>query len=329
MKEREKLIHDWLAGSLGYSGYLLQPASEDASFRRYYRVTRDADTVIVMDAPPDKEDSRTFVDITGRLRECDVNAPAVHAVDFERGLLLLDDLGHELYLDVLQADNVDRLYGDAMTALHRIQAQARVDGLPHYDAALLQREMNLFGDWLLDRHLGLSLSRAEQDALERAFRQLIDSARQQPAVFVHRDYHSRNLMYCAGQNPGIIDYQDAVLGPVTYDLVSLLKDCYIKWPLARVRAWAREFLQSTNHPRLQGTSEEQWQRWLDLMGVQRHLKASGIFARLCYRDGKPGFLKDVPRTLSHIVDLAGTWPELTVLCDIINDRILPALEDGR
>ena len=324
MTDRIQKLRTWLDNELALVSYELTPASEDASFRRYFRVHHQDRTFIVMDAPPDKEDCSAFLDVTERLRNSGLHAPEVYARDLQQGFLLLEDLGSVSYLQQLNADNVDELYGDAMAALLQLQGQVKVQGLPLYDEALLMQEMQLFPDWLLGEHLGVSIGRALESRLQSLFSVLAENALAQPAVFVHRDYHSRNLMV-HDPNPGIIDYQDAVLGPVTYDLVSLLKDCYVKWPADQVQGWLAgyhsRFCEST--PSSPGI--DQFTRWFDLMGVQRHLKASGIFARLCHRDGKPGYLADIPRTLSYIVDLEEHYDELDWLVELIKADVLPGL----
>lgn len=324
--ERLKLIRQWLREELGQADFTVAPASADASFRRYFRVSWDGRTAIVMDAPPDKEDCAPFIDITRRLLQCRVNVPAIRARDLERGFLLIDDLGKDLYLDVLTAANAEQLYSDALGALSRFQELAETAGLPPYDEGLLRREMALFSDWLLERHLCMERTAAIDEMLQDVFRLLVESALAQPRVFVHRDYHSRNLLLNARANPGIVDYQDAVYGPVTYDLVSLLKDCYISWPRARVLAWVEQYRHGSRLPALAQVADEQFLRWLDLMGVQRHLKASGIFARLCHRDNKTGFIKDIPRTLSYILELGPVYPELQPLAGFIRERVMPVLQ---
>jgi len=321
MPDRMELLHAWLSGRLGLKNYVLAPASEDASFRRYFRLQYDGLTRIVMDAPPAQEDIRPFIDITGRLKACRVHVPDILERDMDQGFLLLTDLGSTLYLHVLTDGNAGQLYADALAALAAIQWHGETRGLPPYDEALLMQEMHLFRDWLVGKHLGLRLDRRQQAGLRNVFRMLADAALAQPTVFVHRDYHSRNLMYCEQHNPGIVDYQDAVAGPLTYDLVSLLKDCYIKWPRQKVIAWALDYRRRV-HPEC--ADEAGFLRWFDLMGVQRHLKASGIFARLFLRDGKRGFLDDIPRTLSYIVELDGEYPELAFLAGFVSHRVLPA-----
>jgi len=320
----------WLAGQLAQTGFSIQPASADASFRRYFRVTVDGTSYIAMDAPPDKEDSHPFVRIAGYLNGMQVNAPRVLAENYADGFFLLTDLGDRHYLSVLNEDNAADLYTDAMQALLRIQSGGAqyVAQLPPYDHALLWREMELFRDWYLHRHLGLTLDNAQHDILNRTWELLAQNALQQPVVFVHRDYHSRNLMYVknGGDNPGILDFQDAVAGPLTYDLVSLLRDCYIKWPAAQLAGWTRYYYDQLLANRLvEDVSYAQFMRWFDLMGIQRHLKASGIFARLNYRDGKPGYLADIPRTLGYILDVAPAYSELHDFVSLLRQRVVPGL----
>ncbi|WP_456376993.1 aminoglycoside phosphotransferase family protein [Thiolapillus sp.] len=327
MSERRSLLESWLRTGCGLPDFTLKPASEDASFRRYFRIfLPDGDTRIVMDAPPEKEDCSAYIDITQRLRRTGVHAPVIHARDLQQGFLLLEDLGTQSYLDALNADSVDRLYGDALAALMTMQACVDPGGLPDYDRDLLLQEMSLFPQWLLHRHLGLDLSGAEQNMLDEVFAVLTDASLEQPRVFVHRDYHSRNLMAGAAHPPGVIDFQDAVRGPATYDLVSLLRDCYIRWPAPRVDEWAWGYFQlCVQSGVLQDQHESRFLRWFDLMGAQRHLKAAGIFARLAHRDGKTGYLADIPRTLGYIVELASRRQELVPLAEFIDTRVLPGL----
>ena len=318
---RLEALHAWLQ-QLFPQGHRLTPASSDASFRRYFRVQTDGRSLIVMDAPPEHEDTGPFIDIAARLLAAGLHVPEVLQADTEQGFLLLTDLGSTDYLSVLDADSADRLYGDAADALLRLQ-QADRDGLPPYDEALLQAEMGLFRDWLLGRHLGITLETEQAARLQRAFDALAAAALEQPRVFVHRDWHSRNLMYCPGNNPGILDFQDAVHGPLTYDLVSLLRDCYIAWPQERVRHWALDWLARAHATGWQTqVAEDEFLRWFDLMGIQRHLKASGIFARLNHRDGKPGYLKDIPRTLGYIRSMAPHHPETRDLAALLDELTL-------
>jgi aminoglycoside/choline kinase family phosphotransferase len=306
----------------------LQPASGDASFRRYFRAQRDADSYIVMDAPPEKESCGAFIYVTELLLEVGLHVPRIVARDLERGFLLLSDLGTRLYLDALNDASVDRLYGDALGALATLQSCAPADGtLPPYSRELLLFEMSLFRDWLLHTHLGMQIDARQDSVLQRSFQALAGSALQQPRVCVHRDYHSRNLMVSERHNPGILDYQDAVTGPVTYDLVSLLRDCYIAWPHARVEAWVAGYYElalQTGILRPEVADDKTFLRWFDWMGVQRHLKAAGIFARLHHRDGKSAYLGDIPRTLGYVTEVCGRYPELGELGETA-ERVLAAL----
>jgi aminoglycoside/choline kinase family phosphotransferase len=287
-------------------------ASEDASARSYWRIRAPRGSAIVMDAPPGSGNLDVWVDVAARLRAAGLNAPEVLAGDRAQGFLLLSDLGTRSYLSELNAANADALYADAMDALLVMQTRVDPRGLPHYDEPFLVRELELLPTWFLQRHLGASIECDEWDIIEVAFRLLIENARHQPQVFVHRDYHSRNLMFVPEHNPGIVDLQDAVLGPVTYDLVSLLRDCYIAWDDARVRAWAeshRRHLVEAGalDPRIDAV---RWRRWFDLTGLQRHLKVLGIFCRLWYRDGKRGYLADLPRVWNYVCNVSSDYPEL-------------------
>jgi N-acetylmuramate 1-kinase len=327
---RLALIHDWVAGPLKLNATAIAPASADASFRRYFRVsTAEGRTFVVMDAPPGKEDVRPYLKVSGLLERTGVHVPHVHEQDIERGLLLLEDLGSTLYLARLNAgDDPDSLYGDALQALAAIQLQGRdaAAELAPYDREALMREMALMPEWFCARHLGLDASAADQGVIARAFEFLITEALAQPQVFVHRDYHSRNLMVIRERNPGVIDFQDAVRGPIGYDLVSLLKDCYISWPRERVERWVsgyRALLAKRGGP--VGKDEREFLRWFDLIGVQRHIKVLGIFARLWYRDGKNGYLRDLPLTLEYVRDTCRRYGELAELSRLVEARFVPEL----
>jgi len=336
MDDRYTLLLNWLGDVLPHDRMRLAPASEDASFRRYFRVRLDETTYIAMDSPPAQEDNRMFVALAKALRELNVQTPQVFAHDFDQGFLLLSDFGSQQYLMVLDDTCVDTLYGDALATLMRLQLSGdpASDLIPAYDGALLQQELELFREWFLGRHLGLPLDSEEQQLLDQVFTLLSASALEQPRVWVHRDYHSRNLMVTAENNPGVLDFQGAVIGPVTYDLVSLLRDCYIAWPPERVKQWAlvyRERMQVQGFPGL--SDEKMFLRWFDWMGMQRHLKALGIFARLNCRDGKPGYLRDIPRTLNYVLEVAGVYPGLSAFRDwLVRRELTPtalAREHGR
>ena len=330
MTERNESLKHWIEQILGSDDIELKAASEDASFRSYFRLLlshpyKGAKTLIVMDAPPLQEDCAPFIRITNILLDSNINVPNIHHMNLEQGFLLLDDFGDELYLDKLASGTANKLYSDAIMALVKMQTSADVTELNEYDESLLRTEMNLFKEWLLSKHLNIILDPEQTQALESTYTLLVENATQQPQRFVHRDFHSRNLMVTESRNPGVIDYQDALNGPISYDLVSLLKDCYIKWSKAEVNYWVSLYLDKMSETGFP-LDHNQFQRWFDLMGVQRHLKASGIFARLSHRDGKHDYLKDVPRTLSYIVDLKNTYEELVPLCLLIEQSILPRLE---
>lgn len=302
------------------------PASEDASFRRYFRVQGDV-SCIVMDAPPPQEDCRPFVQIADYLEKMGLNSPRVLKADVERGYLLLSDLGSTQYLTEIQQrpERAAPLYMDALDALLAMQAKgvSAQSKLPIYDDPLMRFEMSLFHDWLCERHLKIHFSDYEEQLWQNCCDSLVDNALHQAQVFVHRDYHSRNLMVTDANNPGVLDFQDAVQGPLTYDLVSLLKDCYIKWPAEQTLQRAIYFHEYSEIASQR--AQDEFIRDFDLMGVQRHLKAAGIFARLLHRDGKSGYLKDVPRTLGYIVAIAPRYAELRFLGEFIEDRVLPVL----
>jgi aminoglycoside/choline kinase family phosphotransferase len=327
MGERFVELQGWLRDDLKLASYTIAPASSDASFRRYFRVTGDGQSRIVMDAPPDKEDCGPFIAIAGAMAGLGLNVPRILEADTRRGFLLLSDLGSRHYLQSLNERSADALYGDALRALRLLQtAPLEGAGLPDYDRALLLREMALFRDWYLARHLRIGLSEAVDEVLEQTFAFLADEALAQPRVWVHRDYHSRNLMVTEANSPGILDFQDAVIGPATYDAVSLLRDCYVSWPRQRVLLWLRDFLAASQaEGGLQGVETGQFIRWFDLMGAQRHLKAIGIFARLNYRDGKPSYLPDIPRTLAYVVEVSALYPELRPLQLLLTQQVLPHL----
>lgn len=317
--DRHTQLQQWLE-SLAANTYTdLQVASADASFRQYFRVTnkQDKKTYIVMDAPPEKEDCYPFVQVTELIRSAGVNAPNIIAIDIKQGFLLLDDLGNKPYLQYLNENTAEDLYIDAIDALVKMQT---IDAmLPAYDEKLLQTEMDLFETWYLNRHLGIELSKTQKAVLQSVFKSLIENAEEQPQVFVHRDYHSRNLMVTDSNNPGVIDYQDAVMGPITYDLVSLFKDCYIEWPREKVEHWLDLYLARITPTHL--IDRVTLMRWFDLMGLQRHLKVLGIFARLNYRDGKAQYLDDLPLTLKYVLYISKQYKEFEPLKNLIEEAI--------
>ena len=301
----------------------LTAASSDASFRRYFRWEGDGKSFIVMDAPPPQENCKPFVDIAFLLAKSGINVPKIYAEDLERGFLLLNDLGNKTYLDVIDSENADDLFEDALQALLAFQQLPMVAPLPSYDVALLRRELELFPEWYVKRELGIEFDAAQQVLWQQVSELLIDSALAQPKVLVHRDYMPRNLML-SEPNPGVLDFQDAVYGPVTYDVTCLFKDAFLSWPEARVHGWLASYWQRAGDLGIPVQPEfEDFLRASDLMGVQRHLKVIGIFARICHRDGKPRYLGDVPRFFAYIEAVIARRPELAEL-----DVLLASLRAG-
>jgi hypothetical protein len=325
--DRRLRLERWIAGELRGARFRLTPASEDASFRRYFRATlEDGRSFVAMDAPPEKEDCRPFVHVARLLLAAGVHAPAVHAEDLGAGFLLLSDLGTRTYLAELTAEtsaaNAGGLMADATDALIRWQLATRPGELPPYDEALLRREMDLFPEWYIGRHLRRALSAVQHESLEKIFALLVQSALAQPAVYVHRDYMPRNLML-SDPNPGVLDFQDAVTGPISYDIVSLLRDAFLSWEEERVLDWSVRYWEKGKKAGLPLDADfgEFW-RALEWMGLQRHLKVLGIFARINYRDGKPAYLADTPRFLGYARSAAARYRELAPLTRLL-DEIAP------
>ena len=321
-------LQSWLEVKLKDSDFRIEPASSDASFRRYFRVFAGNDTLIAMDAPPPQEDVRKFVSVANILRLVGVHAPDIIAGDYQQGFLLLSDFGNESYFDTLSESNVDQLYNDAFEALLVMQTRVAklATDLPDYDAALLNKELTLFKQWFIEGFLKLETTSEHQKMLTSCYQTLVDSALEQPQVCVHRDFHSRNLMLLKKENPGVIDFQDAVFGPLTYDLVSLLRDCYVSWPVQRVDDWMHDFYHRSIKARiLSDVSLDQYRLWFNRMGVQRHLKAIGIFARLSIRDGKSGYLKDIPRTLHYVTQACTDDQALAPLGQYLDQTVIPSM----
>lgn len=320
MDQRLAALKRWLAGPLGGPDFGLAPASADASFRRYFRVTRaDAPSFIAMDAPPEHEDSAAFVRVAQLLRAAGVNAPQVQAQDLAQGFLLLTDLGTVTYLDALNEENADALMRDAIAALLKWQLATRAAALPPYDEALLRRELALFPEWYVGRHLKRAFTPAQRASWESLCTALVASALAQPQVYVHRDYMPRNLMRCE-PNPGVLDFQDAVIGPLTYDIASLTRDAFLSWDEARVLDWSVRYWEGAKQARLPVAADfgEFW-RALEWMGLQRHLKVLGIFARLTYRDGKAKYVTDAPRFLGYARATAGRYGALAPLGRLLDE----------
>jgi aminoglycoside/choline kinase family phosphotransferase len=320
--QRLQQIEAWLESLHPGQPFQLAPASADASFRRYFRATfPDGHTLIVMDAPPEHEDCRPFIHVAALLGEAGVNAPKVLAQDLERGFLLLTDLGATTYLSVLNEGNAARLYRDACNALIKFQIASKPGELPDYDKVLLTREMQLFPDWYIAKHLNATLSPSQQDVLQQTFDLLNRNILAQGQVYVHRDYHSRNLMLCDGnENPGILDFQDAVYGAISYDLVSLLKDAYIQWEEERVLDWTIRYWESARKASLPIPADfADFYRDFEWMGAQRHIKILGIFARLYHRDGKDGYLKDLPLVMTYLRKVCERYGELRPLLRLLDE----------
>lgn len=330
-KQRENNLTKWLSESFSVplEKLLLKPMLGDAGFRRYFRFTLNQTDYIAVDAPQDKSNNQAFVNVQKLLSQQGVPVPEIIHLDLAQGFLCLSDLGSTLLSDVINDDPVG--YYSQAIALIPFMAKAHKKALaplPCYDQTLLRIELSLFVDWLLAKHLSITLTQDEWIALNTAFDLLVENALNQPQVFVHRDYHSRNIMKVKQGTLAVIDFQDAVLGPITYDIVSLLRDCYVRWPAQLVDDLFESFCESMKQSEqldLSHISKETWIQWFDLMGVQRHLKASGIFARLHYRDGKSHYLNDIPLTLSYLVDICAKYPKLQVIARLVKDKVLPAL----
>jgi aminoglycoside/choline kinase family phosphotransferase len=316
---RLEQLRSWASSVLDVEHASMVPASEDASFRRYFRFRRHGGgSVIAMDAPPPHEDCSVFVRVAEVLSSAGVNVPKVMAHDFERGFLLLSDFGVSTYLADLDDRNADARYRPALSALVRLQCASRPGVFPEYDEALLRRDVDLFPEWYVTRHLGASLDAAQTSVLNAVVARLLANNLAQPRVYVHRDYHSRNLMVTEPM-PGVLDFQDAVYGPITYDLVSLLKDAYVRWPEERVIDWAICYWQEARRARLPvPTDFADFYRDFEWMGVQRHLKVVGIFARLWHRDGKERYLADIPLVLDYLLRAARRYGELAPLARLID-----------
>ncbi len=324
---RAKLIIDWLQNELGLTIDSFEPASSDASFRRYFRVKHPQGQHIVMDAPPELEDTAPFIKIAQLLKNSNVNVPQIHQQNPAQGFLLLDDFGGQCLLDHLNMETATELYQKAFDELLKLQQNTGIAtaDLPHYDAQLLAGELELFYEWFLQKLLHKHLP----DSLKQQLSEfLIHNALEQPHVCVHRDYHSRNLMYRDNIRLGVIDFQDAVIGAITYDLVSLLRDCYISWTQPQLDSWVADYFQRLIEAKLLDCSLATFRRWFDLMGLQRHLKAIGIFARLHLRDNKSGYLADIPRTMHYVEHVCALYPELADFQAYLQQEVLPIYEDN-
>jgi aminoglycoside/choline kinase family phosphotransferase len=326
--QRKTDLHNWLSHTLSYQVNSLEPASADASFRRYFRAVTDRGTFIAMDAPPDKEDCQPFIDATGWLAKLGVHTPEICAHDLTQGFILLEDLGRRTYLDELRP-NADELYSKAIDALIKIQSGVADQSHPTpatYSGAKLTEEMSLFSRWYINQHLGQSIHEPSFAVWLHTQQYLVMDCLNQPQVWVHRDYHSRNLMITESNSPGVIDFQDIVVGPIGYDLASIFKDCYIEWPRSQQQVWLEEYrVKAIARLELPDFSLETLTRWVDLAGLQRHLKVLGIFCRLSYRDGKNDYLNDLPLVAKYVLEVLAIYPELEAFKNHFEGHIQAAL----
>lgn len=317
---------EWLEHDLLLTIESCESASSDASFRRYFRVKTPEGKFIVMDAPPERENIALFIKVAKLLAASEIHVPSIFQQNQAEGFLVLEDFGTECFLDQLNADSVNGLYQTAFDSLYKLQVNTSLTGcdLPCYNEQLLRRELAIFEDWFLQALLGIEMPLRIHETLHEV---LVASALDQPVICVHRDFHSRNLMALDKNSPGVIDFQDAVIGPITYDLVSLLRDCYIAWPEVQVEQWMAGYYQRLLQAGLIDCSLMQFRRWFDLMGMQRHLKAIGIFSRLDLRDSKPGYKKDIPRTLNYVMVSAKAYPELAEFSLFLQSQVLPMVAE--
>lgn len=330
--QRQKQLTDWLSSLYPDQTFTIAPASADASFRRYFRATfADGSTKVVMDAPPQHEDCKPFLHIGKLFEEAGAHVPHVYAQDLAQGFLLLSDLGNTTYLQALDAGSARGLYDHAIDALIKIQLASKPNELPPYDEALLRRELDLFPEWYIAKHLGVTLTAKQQAKLEEVFARIIKNNLSQPCVYVHRDFHSRNLMV-SEPNPGVLDFQDAVYGPITYDLASLFKDAYIRWEEAEIIDWLIRYWEKARKaglPVREDFADFYWD--YEMMGAQRHIKVLGIFARLYHRDGKDGYLKDMPLVMEYLHKACERYIDLKPLLNILlelNMQIKQSNEEG-
>jgi N-acetylmuramate 1-kinase len=334
--KRKDLLGQWAAAQFKTEKLELETVSGDASFRRYFRFTNpdisaSNKTVIAVDAPPEVEDNYAFQKIALILKKNKLLVPEICFIDHKLGFLLLSDFGNELYLSHLNKDNVEELYSNAINSIISMLLipKAQLSTLAKYDHCELNFEMMLFNQWFIKHHLELEVSEAEQQCIKEAFSALTENAVTQPQYFVHRDYHSRNLMICSDKAPAIIDFQDAVVGPITYDLVSLLKDCYIQWPEEQVEKWCFSFYEKLTALGLIDYKFSAFQKQFDLMGMQRHIKVLGIFCRLNYRDNKPNYLSDLQLTFDYLVQAVAKYPEFSAFYQFLLKRVQPVLQQKK
>ena len=316
-EKRLALLTEW-AKKLYSSSIEIEKASSDASFRSYYRILSNNDTKIIMDAPPEKEPLSPFLDITKRLSKANINVPEIFELDEDLGFILMSDLGKTKYLDKLNDETVYCLYTDAMDTIHKMQTEVDTSNLKNFDSKELTTEMDLFKDWFLKKHLNHNFDNEGLNNIQECFDSLVKIILEIPTTFVHRDFHSRNLMITDSNNPGVLDYQDALIGPITYDAVSLLKDCYVNWDKKLIT----EML-STYYKKIKADYNniefDEFSFWFDVVGLQRHFKAIGIFSRLNYRDNKITFMRDIPRTYKYVDEVINKYTELTSVKEMLNE----------
>ena len=324
-EKRLALLTEW-AKKLYSSSIEIEKASSDASFRSYYRIRSNNDTKIIMDAPPEKEPLSPFLDITKRLSKANINVPEIFELDEDLGFILMSDLGKTKYLDKLNDETVYCLYTDAMDTIHKMQTEVDASNLKNFDSKELITEMDLFKDWFLKKHLNHNFDNEGLNNIQECFDSLVKIILEIPTTFVHRDFHSRNLMITDSNNPGVLDYQDALIGPITYDAVSLLKDCYVNWDKKLIT----EML-STYYKKIKADYNniefDEFSFWFDVVGLQRHFKAIGIFSRLNYRDNKITFMQDIPRTYKYVDEVVNKYTELTSVKEILNEMDIKKIYD--
>ncbi|WP_448211832.1 aminoglycoside phosphotransferase family protein [Colwellia sp. MEBiC06753] len=326
LEQRTSALVHWLNENDLASTSNLQPMTGDASFRRYFRFRHQSQSLIAVDAPPQYSNNQAFIKVAQSLSAAGIQVPKIKAYCLNQGFFCIEDFGDTLLSSQLTEQSMANWYAQALALLPDLASNTSALDLPKFDADFIRMELSIFSEWLVTNYLGLTLSNDESKQLTDCFNLLVENCLAQPQVFMHRDFHSRNLMVLADNSIGVIDFQDAVIGPVTYDAVSLLKDCYVKWPTALVSPLFEQFVEKMQNHLALDYPMSVWQRWFDLTGLQRHIKASGIFARLLLRDNKPNYIKDIPLTLSYIVDVASTYPELHFLANFVKTRVLPALE---
>jgi aminoglycoside/choline kinase family phosphotransferase len=325
---RTRHLIQWLAQQFSNEKIILTPLTGDAGFRRYFRFQHNNQSYIAVDAPPELSNNQAFIQVQAYLNMANVNVPKVLAKDLSQGFLCLSDLGDILLAEQLSKENMQQHYLQAIIELEKINfcQQVTTTSLPKYDEQFIATELMIFQQWLLEEHLDIKLSPQESTKLAACFNYLSAAITEQPKVFMHRDYHSRNIMLIKNELLGIIDFQDAVQGPVIYDLVSLLRDCYVRWPDELIAPLIEDYrLRVKKHFPNDNLTKEKWQYWFDLTGLQRHLKASGIFARLHHRDQKSNYLADIPLTLTYIQDVSGRYDKLCFLQKLVSERVIPAV----